>query len=180
MEMNVRTTTLVLALGLLPGCAFNPHDRNEPDYEAMAADVPSAPCLTAAPDPADFEGEFTLGIIPDAPGTEAYLSAWPTFDGERFSVVVQPRDAETGELVGAPQVVEAGSLDVAGRFAIDEVVLDFPEESMGAEAGKAGLAAVEGGFCLRSASIQGTFEGWTFGPEPTEAGGYWFIARAAE
>lgn len=178
----MRITPLLLALGLLPACAFNPTDRADLDVEALAADVPSAPCRTAAPTPEDFDGgAFTLGIIPDAPGTEIYLTAWPTFDGEDFSVTVQPRDPDTGELVGEPQRIDAGSIDVAGRFAIDEVVLDFPTEAMGAdERGKAALATVEGGFCQRSTSIQGTFEGWTFGPEPTASGGYWFIARETE
>lgn len=178
----MRTTPLLLALALLPACAFNPTDRADLDVEALATDVPSAPCRTAAPTPEDFDGgTFTLAILPDAPGTEVYLAAWPSFDGEGFSVTVQPRNHETGELLGEPQRIDAGSIDVAGRFAIDEVVLDFPTEAMGAdETAKAGLAAVEGGFCQRSTSIQGTFEGWTFGPEPTASGGVWFIARQVE
>lgn len=36
----------------------------------------------------------------------------------------------------------------------------------------ADLGDAEGGFCLRSNSNQGTFEGWTVG--------YWFIARETE
>lgn len=174
---------LILALGLLPGCAFNPTGRADFDPEATAVDVPSAPCRTAVPTPEDFsDGDFVLGIVTRTePATTLFFKAWPHVDDEHFSVTVQPHDAVTGELAGEPQLIEAGLLDGAGRFAIDEVILDIPDGVMGPEQErKAGLAAVEGGFCLRSASIQGTFEGWTFGPEPTEAGGFWFIARETE
>jgi hypothetical protein len=90
---------------------------------------------------------------------------------------MQPTDLATGEPMGEQQNVSDVPIDADGRFTIDELVLELPAGlSSSLEDGQTGLVEVRGGFCARTGSIQGTYEGWTFTPTAEEAGGVFFVA----